>query len=413
MDTQKYSHFIILWTLVFVIFDLYFSAKLAKYLKRKSVGRVWIKLVWTIPAVILVLYFIRIWFRYNSIVPDLFISVLLALPIFWYAPKLILVPFFIAYDLFKYLNANYFIPLFNRDLEKRAKVMASVKSRRDFISAVGWTMSAAPFLGVADGLFRVNNSLYVKHISVPINHIPFELKELKIVHISDFHVGSFTSTRIFENMVWMIRAINPDLIFITGDFVNFTSAELKMILPQLQSLTATYGTFGCLGNHDHYMNDEDHKKLISIIESVGVKLLINENVSLKIREKVLQIAGIDNISYRMNYGDIEKAMAGLDPAKTTILLSHDPMCWDKYIIGKHKVDLTLSGHNHGGQLGLQFGEKIVSPLDAIIKRTHGLYHYKDQYLYVNAGIGSFNPPVRIGIKPEITFISFTEAESLA
>jgi predicted MPP superfamily phosphohydrolase len=202
----------------------------------------------------------------------------------------------------------------------------------------------------------------------------------------------------------IIKKISPDLVFMTGDFVNFQENEIDKISFEMKQIEAEYGVFACLGNHDHYMFPKEHEIFKSKIRSYGIDLLVNENRTLDIRGNKIQIAGSDNSSWRHNFADFDKTLAGLSKAYPTIMMCHDPSNWDLHINGKRNVDLMLSGHTHGGQFGYNVFGYDLSPVRMFYKQWAGLYKSKDQYLYVNRGLGVVGPPVRIGINPEITHI---------
>jgi predicted MPP superfamily phosphohydrolase len=262
-------------------------------------------------------------------------------------------------------------------------------------------------------MIRTTNNFKIHYVDVPISKLPLALNGLKIVQISDIHAGSFTSAKPMTEVLFLIETLQPDLLFVTGDFVNFSHTELPIIMPQLKNLHAKYGVYGCLGNHDHYMSPSDHPSLIDAIQKSGINLLINKNITLNIFNEQLQIAGMDNTSFRMTYGDIHKSLNGLKDYLPTVLLCHDPTNWDKEIRRKTFVDLTVSGHTHGGQIGIEYDELSLSPASLVYKQCAGLYKDKDQYLYVNRGIGTVGPPLRIGIRPEITLITLRSVENFA
>ena len=209
----------------------------------------------------------------------------------------------------------------------------------------------------------------------------------------------------------MINNLKPDIIAITGDFVNSNPDEFLIVNDELKLLRSEYGVFACLGNHDHYMNEKQKVKLKELIKNTGIDLLVNENKILKIKGETLQIAGIDNSSFQLKFGDVNKTLEGLTPGYPTILLCHDPKMWENEIMGKTFVDLTLSGHTHAGQVSLDFTGNYFIPAMWVLKHVAGLYKFKDQHLYVNVGIGTAGPPIRIGIRPEITLITLKSVEN--
>jgi len=346
--------------------------------------------------------------RLENYNPRGFEKILFILPAIWYLPKTVIVPVLIIKDIFylikKLLTQKKQLSV-NNDLDNTG--------RRKFVQAAGWTAAAAPFLLVTDGLIRTTNNFKIHTVDVPLYKLPKAMDGLKIVQISDIHAGSFASSTPMTTVLLLVESIDPDLIVITGDFVNFHPNELPFIVPQLSNLKAKYGVYACLGNHDHYMRQNEHEILLEIIKEAGIKLLINENETITIKNEKLQIAGCDNSSYRMSFGNIPKTLYGLKNYLPTILLCHDPTNWDKEIRKKTFADLTLSGHTHGGQVGIELFGETLTPARLSYKQFAGLYRDRDQYIYVNRGIGTVAVPVRIGINPEITLLTLRAIDNVA
>jgi predicted MPP superfamily phosphohydrolase len=199
----------------------------------------------------------------------------------------------------------------------------------------------------------------------------------------------------------------------TGDFVNNSHAEIDKISYEISKTKAKHGVYGCLGNHDHFMTPEDHQKLVAKLKATGMKLLINENETINLGDGNLHIAAIDNIGFGQQYGDYSLALKGLPEYEPIILLAHDPTNWDKSVLDKLPVDLTLAGHTHGGQVGIELFGKMLTPVKMVYKYWAGLYKKAGQYLYVNRGVGMTGPPIRLGIKPEISLITLKKNNLLA
>ena len=199
------------------------------------------------------------------------------------------------------------------------------------------------------------------------------------------------------------------MIVVTGDWVNTNPDELKLIFPEMGQLSAPLGVYGCLGNHDHYMSNDEHESLVDDIRSVGIDLLINENRILKVDGAQLQLAGTDNTGLRQNFADLDMALAGLAPENPTVLLAHDPTFWDKSVRGNTFVDLMLSGHTHGGQIGLHLLGEDYSIARIIYDQWAGLYREGHQSVYVNRGVGTTAFPIRTAVEPEITLFTLHRA----
>lgn len=247
---------------------------------------------------------------------------------------------------------------------------------------------------------------------------------LKIVQLSDMHLGSFQRVDKLEEAVELINDEKPDLIFFTGDLVNNHADEAYPFIDTLSKLKAKYGKFSVLGNHDYadYIGldlsteegrnawQKNHNEIIDIHQKFGFDLLLNENKQIELGNQLINIVGVENWGDGRfsKYGDIKKAMNGVVDGVPTFLLSHDPTHWQNKVL-KHdqKVDLQLSGHTHGMQFGIEIGGIRWSPSQWKYKYWAGLYNTGDNFLYVNRGIGHLGYPGRVGILPEITVVNIS------
>ncbi len=249
-----------------------------------------------------------------------------------------------------------------------------------------------------------------------INNQFMSNQQIKIVHISDLHVGQYINhEKRFSEIIDCINNENPDIIFFTGDMICNFAQELKPFLPYFSKLKAKYGVFAVHGNHDYgdyfwWKNDNEknnnHLLLENYYNQLNFKLLNNTIDTLTLKNQSILIAGIENFGPKPypSYGNITKALANTDTNKFVILLAHDPFIWKTITQSYKQVKLTLSGHTHGYQFGLCTQNKCWSPFMPK-KPWKGLYQDGDQYLYISAGLSSsfFSP--RIGIWPEITVIN--------
>jgi predicted MPP superfamily phosphohydrolase len=194
--------------------------------------------------------------------------------------------------------------------------------------------------------------------------------------------------------------------------VNFHPEELKNIRSELERFRAPMGVFASLGNHDHYMNVRDHALLQSVVRNCGIQLLVNENHVFEQGGDRLQLAAIDNTGLGQDFGDLPRALVGTRREDPTILLAHDPTFWDKEVLKRHEIELTLSGHTHGGQVGVNVLGREFSVAQMVYKRWAGLYTEGDSKLYVNRGLGTIGPPMRIGVPPEITILTLKKRQPL-
>ncbi|MCB9044511.1 MAG: metallophosphoesterase [Chitinophagales bacterium] len=259
----------------------------------------------------------------------------------------------------------------------------------------------------------------VRRISLKFDNLPAAFKGLKIVQISDIHSGSFDDHHAVERGAQTVMAENPDIIFFTGDLVNNKADEIQPYTDIFSKLSAPLGVYSTLGNHDYgdyvqWPSDEAKKENLEWLKKthsdMGWKLMMNEHVVLERGEDKIAIVGIENWGAKAGfpkYGDMKKAYAGLPEKQVPfkILLSHDPSHWDNQVQQEYPdIDLTLSGHTHGMQFGIEIPGFKWSPVKYVYKNWAGLYQKGSQYLYVNRGFGFLGYPGRLGILPEITVI---------
>jgi predicted MPP superfamily phosphohydrolase len=415
MDTKQFIPYLILMASILLLMDYLVVRAWAKYINKWNKNINYSKAGWILFGIMFVLSAIGLYLRSINNVPNEFIKVIYIVTAIWYLPKLVIAPVLLlnksvqfSKKIFQKIRKNNLIddktPTFIEPLND---------NRRKFIETAGWAMAGVPFLMVGNGMLTTTNNLEIKYIEIPMKNLPFHLDGLKIAQVSDIHAGSFYSPKLFKDTVYLINSHKPDFVMLTGDFVNFNPNELPLILNDIKRIESTFGTFGCLGNHDHYMNSEEHTFLIKSLKEANIDLLINENRIVKVMGAKIQVAGSDNTGYKTNFADFDKTFAGLDKNDTTILLCHDPMNWRKSIIGKYNADLTLSGHTHGGQVAIELFGETYTPAKYTYDEWAGLYSSKEQYLYVNRGLGTTGTPVRIGVKPELTIITLRAPSNLA
>lgn len=285
--------------------------------------------------------------------------------------------------------------------------------RRAFLQRVGWGAATAPVVLVGYGMFRVLYDFEVRHVRLALPDLPRALDGLRIAQLSDLHAGSFLSERPIHDAVDLLLAERPDLIALTGDFVNNDHREAPTILPALDRLRAPLGVYGVRGNHDHYA---DVRRVTESLEATPMTVLVNDARTLRIDGARLHVLGTDNTGFGQDFADLPRALAAADPngEDLFILLAHDPSFWDLGVRPTApQVALTLSGHTHGGQIGIEWGPLRWGLSRAVYRRWAGLYTEPGpsgaQHLYVNRGLGTVGPPIRLGIRPEITILTLARA----
>lgn len=283
-----------------------------------------------------------------------------------------------------------------------------------------WTfgLSFIPVIFLLGGIISGGIRIKKEFVEIFIRDLPEDLEGFKIVQLSDIHLGSFFRRSRIAHGVDLVNEEDPDLICVTGDLVNFRSDELQGFENILSRLKAKFGVFSVLGNHDYgdYTNWPTKQLHLDDIENIklgqqlmGWDLLLNEHRLIKKGASSIGLIGVENWGkgFRQS-GDFDLAIQGLDDVDVTVLLSHDPSHFTE-IVQNHprKMHLTLAGHTHGFQMGVETKYVRISPARIKYKYWGGLYEENDRYLYVNRGFGFLGYPGRIGIPSEITVLTLT------
>ena len=288
--------------------------------------------------------------------------------------------------------------------------------RRKFISttalAAAGIFSALAIDGIIFGKYRHT----VRKVKLRFKNLPENFKGYKIVQISDVHSGSFFNPQKLQKAIDLINEQDADVVLFTGDMVNNYADEFKPFIPLFKSIKAKDGKFSILGNHDYgdygaWNSREEKAQNIPTLKyyqaEAGFKMLRNENIALEKNGEKIYLLGVENWGIKPfpQYGDLDKALKGVPEDAIKVLMSHDPTHFDE-VVKKHKthVHLTLSGHTHGMQFGLDLKNIKWSPVKFKYKKWADLYESEGKYLYVNRGFGVIAYPGRVGINPEITVI---------
>ncbi|MFM1932998.1 MAG: hypothetical protein RL226_2301 [Bacteroidota bacterium] len=289
-------------------------------------------------------------------------------------------------------------------------------SRATFITTTGQVLAGFTFVSFLYGVTKGKFDFRVLAHKVPINNLPDAFNGLKVVQISDAHLGSFNNA--FDDVakgIELINSLNPDVVLFTGDLVNVESSEAEPWIPVFKKLQAKIGVYSILGNHDYAdygdMTEEERnfsrRRIIEIHREMGMDILLNENRIIEKNGEKLALIGVENWGKGFKQqGDLSKAMQGVEGIAARILMSHDPTHWEEMVRGKEDIQLTLSGHTHGMQMGVEIpwlGLKL-SPARFRYKYWGGLYTENTQHLHVNRGFGFLGFPGRVGMAPEITLL---------
>lgn len=288
---------------------------------------------------------------------------------------------------------------------------------KKYILIPGMVLGLLAFVAFGMGMARGRTNVKVFRESVKIKNLPAAFYSLRIVQLSDIHLaGFFNDTSHIRKVVKQVNELEPDLICFTGDMVHNFSEEVDPFVEILMDLSAPLGKYAVLGNHDYgaYFNwgskEEEAANLERIkaqIIASGFDLLLNEHRTVSLNGDSLELLGVENWGKPPfpQLGDLGKAMEKVNPDRIKILLSHDPSHWDLRVNEKEDIELTLSGHTHGMQLGIEIGKFKWSPSKWTYRHWAGLYGRNGQQLYVNRGLGYTGFPGRVGIRPEITLLT--------
>jgi predicted MPP superfamily phosphohydrolase len=337
-----------------------------------------------------------------------------------YLPKIILTLVLFGEDIFRIGagSVNHFAK-FNDSVDFFA-------SRRKFVSQLGLGLAAIPFLSLLYGetIGKYNYKVIKQRIFFP--DLPDAFDGFTITQISDIHSGSFDKPEKINYAIDLVNEQNSDMILFTGDIVNTHAKEMDPWIETFKKIKAhKYGKYSVLGNHDYgeYITwpseaakEENFQNIKNLYGQIDFKLMLNEHTLIEKGTDKIALVGVENWGHNFKkVGDINLASANLTKEDFKILMSHDPSHWD-YEVKNHEKNfhLTLSGHTHGMQFGIEIPGVIKwSPIQYIYKQWAGLYENMGRYIYINRGFGFHAYSGRVGIMPEITVIELKKGKNVA
>jgi uncharacterized protein len=331
--------------------------------------------------------------------------------------KLVTVVFLLIDDIRRFIE--WIVEMFAPRGEVTDAVKATGISRSSFMAKLGLLLGGTLYASLIYGLSNKYN-YRIHRIKLSFDNLPQGFKGIKIIQISDIHSGSFTNYEKVAHGVEMILKENADIIFFTGDLVNDEYEEMKDYKELFSKVQAPMGVYATLGNHDYgdykvWSSPEAKALNLEMLKQLeaemGWKMLNNDHAILERGGDKIALIGVENWSALKRFprhGDLKKAYEGTKVFPFKILLSHDPSHWDAQVRPDYPdIDLTLAGHTHGFQFGVEIPGFKWSPSEYIYKEWAGLYQQNKQYLYVNRGYGFIGYPGRVGILPEITVIELS------
>ncbi|WP_455150743.1 metallophosphoesterase [Capnocytophaga sp.] len=396
--------YIILIGIFIIYFLLTFYA--SRSLKTLKVPR-WVEWVFWLITIGVVIHLLYHWFCRGKVV--------------WSAPQQYAVA-----GLLTWLIICLFVtlPLLLEDITRLIKAIfrkptnaPRIPSRRKFVSTLGWGLAAIPFASILYSIFKGKYNYKVWKYTLYFDNLPKAFDGYRITQISDIHCGSFDNYEKIRYGVDLINSQKSDVILFTGDLVNNLANEVHNWKSLFATLQAPDGVFSIMGNHDYgdysswetpEAKQQNLEHLFQLQKQMGWQLLLNEHCYLERDGEKIALIGVENWGHGRfsKYGDLNKAMEGVNTEDFKILMSHDPTHWQEVVLPENKdIQLTLSGHTHGMQCGIEIpGWLKWSPSQYIYKYWGGMYEEGGKYLNVNRGFGYHAFPGRLGVWPEITVI---------
>jgi predicted MPP superfamily phosphohydrolase len=337
-----------------------------------------------------------------------------------YVPKIVMTIVLLGEDVYR-LGAgsiNYFI--------NNSANSDFLPSRRKFVSQIGLGLAAIPFLSLIYGIFEGKYNYKVIKQAIYFPDLPDAFDGFTITQISDVHSGSFDNREKINYAIDLVNEQNSDLILFTGDIVNTHAKEMHPWIETFNRIKKhKYGKYSVLGNHDYgeyvtwpteIAKEENFEAIKNLYGQIGFELLLNEHTFIEKDGEKIALVGVENWGHNFKQaGDLKKASQHLKKEDFKILMSHDPSHWDHVVQHDEKnFHLTLSGHTHGMQFGIEIpGYFKWSLAQYVYKQWAGLYENAGRYVYVNRGFGFHAYPGRVGIMPEITVVKLIKGKKLA
>ncbi len=406
------------WIILFLIVAI---IEIYSFQAVKTVTKIkWVQITYVMVSVAAIIFIFYQFTKFDRRIGQTSMTMLtLGLLLLVLVPKLLITFFMALEDVLRLIigTKNYFL-----NYDKEASFLPE---RRRFVSQIAMGVAAVPFLSLIYGMTIGKYNFKVIKQTLFFPDLPEEFDGFKLTQISDVHSGSFDNPEKIAYAIDLINQQNSDLLLFTGDIVNTHATEMHPWIDTFNNIQKhEYGKFSVLGNHDYgayidwptekakQQNFEDIKDLH---RQIDFKLLLNEHIKIRKGNDEIALVGVEN--WGKNFGergDIDKASENLSASDFKILMSHDPSHWE-YKVKNHEkhFHLTLSGHTHGFQFGIEIpGVFKWSPVEYVYKQWAGLYENVGRYIYVNRGFGFHAYPGRVGIMPEITVIELKKGEAV-
>lgn len=326
-----------------------------------------------------------------------------------FVTRLVFIIVLFAEDIYRFFATVF------RSFKKKETDKKLMPERRRFVSQLGLALAGIPFVSMLYGITKGKYDYTVHRQTIYFSDLPDAFDGFTITQLSDIHAGSFDDPRAVERGIKLAREQQSDLFVFTGDLVNNISTEIDPWVPYFKQITAPFGQFSILGNHDYgeyaqWNNpgekSADLENMKQLHAQLGYRLLLDENIKIEKNGQTIELLGVENWGKGfIQKGDLEKALQGSGENTFKILLSHDPSHWEEKV-KQHpkKIQLTLAGHTHGMQFGIETPTVQWSPVQYRYPHWAGLKQENGRSLYINRGFGFIGFSGRVGIWPEITVL---------
>ncbi|WP_293915861.1 MULTISPECIES: metallophosphoesterase [unclassified Sphingobacterium] len=384
---------LILILLLFLVADIYFYQAITTLTEST-----WIRTIyWSVDVLLFSGIIAIVFLRRAGNNLQRFIPVLITAMLVIFIPKLFSFPILLAEDM--------------------VRLFRGFPARSIYVSEATLALAVIMVLIILFGLTRGKHFYRVRKETLFFPDLPEVFDGFTITQLSDIHSGSLNDIKGVQKGIDLANAQNSDLLLFTGDLVNNMASEMDPWIPYFTKLKAPYGKYSVLGNHDYgdyirWDNKEAKEANLNRLKQVhaetGFRLLLNEAVIINKQGQSIALVGVENWGKGgfHQYGDLKEATSHIPDDAFKILMSHDPSHWDEVTVDHNqRVHLTLAGHTHGMQFGIElFGFKW-SPIQYFYKQWAGLYQRDGKYLYVNRGFGYHGLKGRVGVWPEITVLT--------
>jgi len=410
--------------IVFAAIDLYTYTGLRASLRSSSerTRKIVFRTFWFLNVAIYILMLYTAWLQSPKYgFAGSWFKFMAALLFIAYIPKIFYILFLLLEDIYRLIRFIAVAP-YKLIKKEEASSVEFFQSRRKFIANTGAIVAAIPFTGMVYGITKGKYNFKVHKVEIAFKDLPKGFDGIQMTQLSDIHCGSFDDKEAVQHAVDLANEQKSDIMFFTGDLVNNRSVEMENWMDVFSKLKAPMGVYSSLGNHDYgdyaewpstEAKQANLEKLWDIHKQLGFTLLRNSNMKIERNGSHIELLGLENWGRGgfSKYGDLNKTLQGTEPDSFKILMSHDPTHWEAQVMDntEHHIHLTLAGHTHGAQFGIEIGDVKISPARLSYDRWAGLYEENGKYLYVNRGLGYIGFPGRVGIWPEITVITLRSA----